>query len=298
MPRATFDQLSAFVAVAEHGSFSKAARVLRKDRSTLHHQVTDLEIDWDVTLFKRTGRSPVLTEQGKALLRPSKFIIYQMNALESATDSLSMGEKTSLTICYDASLPAHAIQGFDKQLRQQHRMTDINWLQRNRDEAVELLSKGDADFAIALNQGAVHPDTGVSFINLGYPKFDFFVHQDSPLATQKEVSMSELQLHRQFMLEDFLDSKLGQQSAISPQISIVSDSDVLVALLEVEGYALLPIHLLDDKQHQVFHKLHVDFAAQGGHFGYVLLHPSTAVLKPLQKDVITTITDWFRQICR
>ncbi len=64
MPRASFDQLTAFVAVAEHGSFSQAARVIGKDRATLHHQVSDLEIDWDVILFERKGRTPVLTEVG------------------------------------------------------------------------------------------------------------------------------------------------------------------------------------------------------------------------------------------
>ncbi|GAL31458.1 transcriptional regulators LysR family [Vibrio variabilis] len=56
MPRASFDQLSAFVAVAEQGSFSKAARTLNKDRSTLHRQVAELEIDWGIELFERTGK--------------------------------------------------------------------------------------------------------------------------------------------------------------------------------------------------------------------------------------------------
>ena len=295
MPRASFEQLSAFVAVADHGSFSKAARVLRKDRSTLHHQVTDLEIDWGVTLFERDGRSPKITEEGAALLRSAKFIIYQMNALESATDNLALGEKTTLTICYDASFSAEAILLFDQQLRNTHTSTDVHWLQRNRDDAMALLSQGNADFALTINEGQVHPNTGLTFINLGYPAFDFYAHKDSSLAKLKSVSLAELQMHRQFMIEDMKNSTLGSQLAVSPHLSMVSDTDVLLLLLQREGYAVLPAHLVAQSEHS-FQRLNVDFANREGRFGYVLLYPSIAVLNNLQKTLINTVEDWFKNI--
>lgn len=51
----SFEQLQAFICVAESGSFSAAARLLRKDRATLHQQIGNLEIDWGMSLFNREG---------------------------------------------------------------------------------------------------------------------------------------------------------------------------------------------------------------------------------------------------
>lgn len=175
-------------------------------------------------------------------------------------------------------------------------MTTINWLSRSRDSALNQLIDGSADFSITLNQGAVHPDTGVSFINLGYPAFDYYVHRNSSLAKSKSLSLAEIQLHRQFVLEDLQQSQFGQQTLISSKISSISTPSVLLALLETEGFSLLPKHLLG-KRREEFVPLQVDFAVQSGHFGYVLLYPSSAVIKPLQQDIIDAVSDWFINTC-
>ena len=65
----SFEQLEAFVAAAEQGSFSAAGRSLRKAQSAVSTQVANLEADLGVTLFSRVGRNPVLTAAGDRLLR-------------------------------------------------------------------------------------------------------------------------------------------------------------------------------------------------------------------------------------
>ncbi|WP_158264486.1 LysR family transcriptional regulator [Photobacterium rosenbergii] len=296
MPRASFDQLNAFVSVAEQGSFSKAAIKLKKDRSTLHRQVSDLEIDWGITLFERNGKAPKLTEQGESLLRASKLIIYQMNALESATESLFLGDKTRISICHDSSIPSSAILQIDKECRSQHPMTVINWLSRPRQQALDLLVKGEVDFCITLNQGELHPERGVSFINLGYAEFNYYVHKNSPLANRQQLSMPELQLHRQYVLEDLEQSNFGQQTLISSQTSTVSDPKSLFRLLELEGFSLLPTSMVEESNED-FLSLDLDFALQTGRLGYVLLYPSSAVKKSWQQDIINAVGDWFRETC-
>ena len=181
MPRASFDQLTAFVAVAEHGSFSQAARVIGKDRATLHHQVSDLEIDWDVILFERKGRTPVLTEVGATLVTQAKHILYQMQSLELSCDSYSQGDVPEITICHDMSVPCDAIADIDLSLRKQYKNTAIHWLHRSRDEALDMLMAKHADFAVVLNSGKAFPTEGMSFINLGYPRFTFKLNRREQL---------------------------------------------------------------------------------------------------------------------
>ena len=66
----TFDwnQVRAFLATAEEGSLSAAARALGLTQPTLSRQVAGLESDLGVTLFERGNRVMNLTESGLALL--------------------------------------------------------------------------------------------------------------------------------------------------------------------------------------------------------------------------------------
>ncbi|XUT74659.1 LysR family transcriptional regulator [Vibrio harveyi] len=201
MPRASFDQLTAFVAVAEHGSFSQAARVIGKDRATLHHQVSDLEIDWDVILFERKGKTPVLTEVGVTLVTQAKHILYQMQSLELSCDSYSQGDVPEITICHDMSVPCDAIADIDLSLRKQYKNTAIHWLHRSRDEALDMLMAKHADFAVVLNSGKAFPTEGMSFINLGYPRFTFYAHRKSSIAQNPVVTLQDLASHHQYIAE-------------------------------------------------------------------------------------------------
>jgi len=63
-----WNQVRAFLATAEEGSLSAAARALGLTQPTLSRQVAGLEADLGVTLFERGRRSMELTESGLALL--------------------------------------------------------------------------------------------------------------------------------------------------------------------------------------------------------------------------------------
>lgn len=63
-----FAELAAFVAIAEHRSFAKAATRLGVTRSTLSQNLRSLEARVGVRLMNRTTRSVALTEAGARLL--------------------------------------------------------------------------------------------------------------------------------------------------------------------------------------------------------------------------------------
>jgi len=63
-----WNQVRAFLATAEEGSLSAAARALGQTQPTLGRQVSALEKDLGVTLFERIGRSLSLTQSGLELL--------------------------------------------------------------------------------------------------------------------------------------------------------------------------------------------------------------------------------------
>jgi DNA-binding transcriptional LysR family regulator len=80
-----FAGLTAFVAVANHGNFSKAAAALGISTSTMSHTIRVLEERLGVRLLNRTTRSVALTEAGDQLLRQ---IHPALDELDNAVESL------------------------------------------------------------------------------------------------------------------------------------------------------------------------------------------------------------------
>ncbi len=71
-------QLEYFVQVADLGSFTRAASVLRVAQPALSRQVRALEVELRQGLFDRNGRGVTLTEAGKRLLAHSRGILQQV----------------------------------------------------------------------------------------------------------------------------------------------------------------------------------------------------------------------------
>jgi DNA-binding transcriptional LysR family regulator len=85
MQRAGLSDLSAFVAVATHRSFSRAAAELGLSPSALSHTVRSLEERLDLRLLNRTTRSVAPTEAGERLLERLRPALRDIDdALEDA----------------------------------------------------------------------------------------------------------------------------------------------------------------------------------------------------------------------
>jgi len=69
------DQLRAFIAIAETGSFTRAAEVVNKTQSAVSMQMKRLEERLDRPIFSRDGRASKLTEDGQRLLDYARRIV-------------------------------------------------------------------------------------------------------------------------------------------------------------------------------------------------------------------------------
>lgn len=83
-PALDTELLSAFVAVAEAGSFTAAARQLHKTQSTISARVRTLEERLDARLLERTSRQVDLTRDGEM------FLVYARRLLQLQREAVSM----------------------------------------------------------------------------------------------------------------------------------------------------------------------------------------------------------------
>lgn len=112
----SLDQLRTFIAAAEEGSFSAAGRKLRRAQSVVSQTMANLEAQLRVSLFDRSARYPVLTDEGKALLSEAKTVVNGMDAFKARARTLSEGLEPELSVAVDVMYPmaslTDAVGGF------------------------------------------------------------------------------------------------------------------------------------------------------------------------------------------
>ena len=94
----TLDQLRILKAIANEGSFKKAADSLYVTQPAVSLQIQNLEKQLEVELFDRAGRKAQLTEAGEVLLKYCERILSQCQEACRALDDLNNLKGGSLVI--------------------------------------------------------------------------------------------------------------------------------------------------------------------------------------------------------
>ena len=99
MDHYTLKRIAAFIAVADHLSFTAAAKHLRIPQPWISVQIRQLEERLGLTLFDRTKRHVALTPEGEDILTISKIIEQQIEKIERISKkSNDDSTETKLTI--------------------------------------------------------------------------------------------------------------------------------------------------------------------------------------------------------
>lgn len=116
MIRAGLPELTFFVAIAEHRSFSGAARILGVSPSALSHSMRTLEARLELRLFNRTTRSVALTEAGEQLFQRVQPLLGDLasavNAVTSERNTPSGSIRLSASEASFRPLLRHVIPAF------------------------------------------------------------------------------------------------------------------------------------------------------------------------------------------
>jgi DNA-binding transcriptional LysR family regulator len=112
----SLDQLRTFIAAADAGSFSAAGRRLHRAQSVVSQTLANLEAGLGVSLFERTGRYPVLTAAGRALLADARAVAGGMDLFKARARGLAGGLEPELSVVIDVMYPieilTHAVAAF------------------------------------------------------------------------------------------------------------------------------------------------------------------------------------------
>jgi len=144
-------QLDTFVRVAELGSFTRAASVLRVAQPALSRQVRALEIELRQPLFDRNGRGVTLTPAGARLLAHGRGILQQVERARqdleehrgAAAGLVSIGLPPSIS----RTLTAPLVEAF----RERFPRATLSMVEGLSTYALEWLAQGRVDCAVVYN---------------------------------------------------------------------------------------------------------------------------------------------------
>lgn len=145
MDKLDWNQTRGFVATAETGSLSAAARKLGLTQPTLSRQVSALERDMGVTLFERVGKALVLTETGIELLEHAKRMRDAADAMALAATGRSEAVSGLVSISASDGIAVSFLPGVVERIRAEAPQIHIEIVASN---ALSDLRRREADIAI------------------------------------------------------------------------------------------------------------------------------------------------------
>jgi DNA-binding transcriptional LysR family regulator len=140
-----WNQIRAFLATVEEGSFSAAARALGQTQPTLSRQITALEENLGLILFERGRRSMDITQAGLELLDHVRAMGDAANRISLAASGQSLAIDGQVTITATNSMATHFLPPILERIHKEAPQIEIEIIASND---VQDLKKREADIAI------------------------------------------------------------------------------------------------------------------------------------------------------
>lgn len=241
----SMDQLRTFVAAADEGSFSAAGRKLRRAQSVVSHTLANLELQVGFPLFDRTGRYPVLTDAGQALLEQARVAVGSMDAFKARARTLAEGLEPELAVAVDVMFPivnlTAAVQAFQKQFP----TTPLRLYVEALGAVIQPLLAGQCRIAVIGSLPEVPPDCHSEYL-LDVPSVTV-VAPGHPLAARRGMILrSVLEKHVQLVLTDRSTLTTGRNfGVVSPNVWRLADLGAKHAFLRAGlGWGHMPLHMV------------------------------------------------------
>ncbi len=244
--------LSAFIAVADTGSFSRAAESLHLTQPAISKRIATLELQLGVRVFDRIGRSITLTEAGRALLPRAISITDALKDTQRALGNLSASVQGPLTLATSHHIGLHRLPAVLRQYASKY--PDVSFDMRFLDSEVahEKVLHGDVELAVVTLPPRV--EAPLVARKVWEDQLEFVVAPEHPLATNTAVSLRELAAYPAVFpgantFTRRVVTALFEEHGVEPQISMSTNYMETIKMLVSIGLAwsVLPRTMLDEQ---------------------------------------------------
>ena len=241
----TLDQLRAFVAVVQEGSFSAAARKLKRVQSAVSTSMANLEAQLEVPIWDRSTKVAKLTEQGKAVLTSAQRVLEEVDGLKRLTAGMAGGLEASVSLCLDAFFPLSALIDVCTGFVEEFPAVDLRIDTQVMSAVSARVLAGVATLGVASPAGLA---PGLERRSLAAIRMVSVVSPMHPLAAHRgAIPTKRFADAIQLVLSERSDAGVADQAVLSPRTWRVAELHTKHVMLRAGlGWGNLPEHVVRD----------------------------------------------------
>jgi DNA-binding transcriptional LysR family regulator len=149
-------QLEAFLQVAAHRSFSRAAEVLFLTQPSVTARIQSLERELGEELFERSGRSVRLTDAGTTFYEYAQRALKTVQEGRDALEALRKTEVGTLRLGSAPTISAYVLPKILKTFRARYPTVDVSVRNGRSDQVLEMVLNDEVQ--VGLVRSLVHPE--------------------------------------------------------------------------------------------------------------------------------------------
>jgi DNA-binding transcriptional LysR family regulator len=240
----TLEQARALAALAQHGTFAKAAQALRKRHTAVLYALRSLEEQTELELLDRRGYRTRLTSAGQRVLEQCHKLLAAEQELEAAVRDIRGGWEPRLRVVFDGIFPAQPIVDVVGKLAAARAPTRVDVSAEFLSGVEEAFFRDEADVMIS-----VLPPAATSLVARRLPPIRSFLvaHARHPLARARtRLSSKDLEGHVLLVVRGADPRLLLSTASLEPRSTVVlaDFSTKKGAVLSGVGFGWMPEYLV------------------------------------------------------
>jgi len=238
-----FGQLEAFVQVAAHHSFSRAAEALHLTQPSITARIQALERELGEKMFERGGRSVRLTDAGTIFLPYAERMLQMLREAKENVEEVLSVQAGSLRLGSALTISTYVLPRILHAFHSRYPGVEVVVHTGRSDQVLNMLL-GD-EVQVGLVRSLVHPD--VETVDLYADEVILVATPDHPFAANRQATIEEVG-SQPVILADRGSSYYGlihglfRQAGVVPNVAMELDSMEATKRMVEEGLgiALLP----------------------------------------------------------
>ncbi|GAA1938099.1 LysR family transcriptional regulator [Streptomyces durmitorensis] len=212
-------------AVAEHGSFNRAAAALRLTPSAVSQHMAVLERSLGTQVVARSTRGVTLTQAGRIMVQAAESVTAELAHAQQQVERLGTG-RTQLTVATFTSGGRFLLPGALARLTEAHPDTVLHVREGEPEDSLALVRQGAVDLALAYHfdgplPGRVSRNSGMEWTELLSDPLHVVLPEGHRLAGRAALDIAELETESWVLgclkTEAYL-RRYAERAGFSPQL--------------------------------------------------------------------------------
>ena len=192
-------QLKYIIKIVELGSINEAAKQLFISQPSLSNSLKNVEDELNITIFQRSGKGVILTDEGVEFLTYARQILEQVGLLEAKYHAKSKSKKLLSISCQHYAFAVHA---FSTLVKQHDHIEEYEFTLRETEtynvfqDVASFRSELGIIFMSQFNRKVfqkIFKEKQLTFTPLFKAEAHVFVSSQHPLANKTSLSLKELE---------------------------------------------------------------------------------------------------------